>query len=105
LVLLLHSRRVPDRDDLQLVLSGTITTAGSTAQGMIGVAAIGLIYFITVFGNYHYRLNLEASQFEMEVTFKPEDKTPSPPESAHLVRAIDDGLFLVFKDAPDGSSS
>lgn len=70
-------------------------------QGLVGISIIGLIVFIVVFGSASARWDTKTGRYEMDVQLAADDKTPSPPRSAHVVRAIDDGLFLIFQDAPD----
>jgi hypothetical protein len=77
--------------------------------GKTSAQAIASVFFIVVimmglmvmFGNYMYWRDVESSRFDTEVTLASEDKTPSPPRSARLLRAVDEGLFLVLKDSPD----
>ena len=70
-------------------------------QGSMGVCIIGLLVFIMMFGNFCGHMAVRAWQFEVEVTLATNDKTPSLPQPAHLVRAIDDGFFLILQSAPD----
>lgn len=78
--------------------------------GKTSPKAGGFIFFIVVimmglmvmFGNYMYWREVGSTQFDTEVTFaSSEDKAPGPTRTAHLLRAVDEGLFLVLKDAPD----
>ncbi len=70
-------------------------------RGLVGLCILALIVFIVVYGNAHAHADVGAGRYELEVTLAGGDKTPSPPRPAHLVRAIDEGLFLVFQDSPD----
>lgn len=70
-------------------------------QGGIGMAWVGFVLLIWMFGNFFYRAQVTVNQFETEVTFAPEGKTEGRPQPAPLVRAIDNGFFMVLPDAPD----
>ena len=70
-------------------------------QGLIGLSIIGLMVFIVMFGNFSGHAAMIEDHFETEVTLASDEKTPNPPRPAHLVRAIDDGVFLIFPEAPD----
>jgi hypothetical protein len=70
-------------------------------QGIIGLCIIGLMVFMVTFGNFRRHTDVRGDQFGVEVTLASEDKTPSPPRPARMVRAIDDGFFFIFQDAPD----
>ena len=70
-------------------------------QGVIGLSIIGLMVFIVMFGNFRGHTDAGGGEFGVEVTIASDDKTASTPRPAHLVRAIDDGFFLVLQDAPD----
>lgn len=70
-------------------------------QGVVGLCIIGLMVFIVMFGNFRGHTDVRGDQFSVDVTLASDDKTPNPPRPARLVRAIDDGFFLIFQDAPD----
>jgi hypothetical protein len=70
-------------------------------QGVIGLSIMGLMVFIVMFGNFRGHTDVGGGQFGVEVTLTSDDKTPSLPRPARLVRAIDDGFFLILQDAPD----
>jgi hypothetical protein len=66
-----------------------------------GISILGLIVFIVMFGNFRGHTDASSDHFEMEVTLASDEKIPSLPRPAHLVRAVDDGMFLILRDAPD----
>jgi len=84
---------------VEFVASDDWSKAGK--QGVLGLSIIGLMIFIVMFGNFRGHTDVRGDQFGVEVTLASDDKTPSPPRPARLVRAIDDGFFLIFQDAPD----
>lgn len=71
------------------------------AQTWIGLVFVGLSLLIMMFGSFLYRAAVSGSQFETEVTLAPDGKTETRPQHAHIVRAIDGGIFMVLQDAPD----
>ena len=71
------------------------------AQAWIGLVFLGLALMIMMFGGFCYRAMVSGSQFETEVTLALDGKIASRPQSAHIVRAIDNGIFMVLQDAPD----
>jgi hypothetical protein len=73
----------------------------SRKQRGMGLSIAGLVIFLIMFGNFSGHVAVRAWQFEVEVKLATDDKTASLPRPAHLVRAIDDGFFLIFQDAPD----
>lgn len=89
------------------VTSGDLKKSGSNAQRFIGLAVIGLGIFVFIFGNYRYHTDISGSQFETEVVFdsgkKADDATSAVDalQPAHLVRVIDEGVFLILNSAPD----
>jgi hypothetical protein len=80
--------------------SGALGTSGSLAQKLIGPAVAGLIVFIIMLGSSRYRADASGSHFDTLVTISADDKTPAKPEAARLVRVVEDGIFLIFKDEP-----
>jgi hypothetical protein len=70
-------------------------------HGVLGLSIIGLMIFIVMFGNFRGHTDVRGDQFGVDVTLASDDKTPTPARPARLVRAIDDGFFLIFQDAPD----
>jgi hypothetical protein len=71
------------------------------ATGPEAGAFLGLIVLILMFGNFYYSVQVTARQFETEVTLAPDNKAESRPKPAHIVRAIDNGFFMILQDAPD----
>lgn len=76
-------------------------TPGGGKYGLIGLSILGLMVFIVMFGNFRSHIDVASRQFEVEVTLASEDKAAALPRPAHLVRAVDDGMFLILQDAPD----
>jgi Ca2+/Na+ antiporter len=84
------------------ILGAFLTRKGSDQVGVgLGLAFFSLPCMILIFGGYVYRASVINRQFDTEVTLAPDGKTAGRPQSAHIVRAIDRGFFLVLQDAPD----
>jgi len=66
----------------------------------ISFGILGLLVFVTMLGAAHATLAMRSSAFDTELTLTGEGAAPSPPRPAHVVRVIDKGLLVVFRDAP-----
>jgi len=67
---------------------------------VIALAAVGILVFVTLFGNVRAHLDAAQSRFDIAITLTSETGPKPEIRKARLVRAIDAGLLLVFEDAP-----
>ncbi len=65
----------------------------------ISIATLGLLVFVTMLGGAQSILAMRSTEFGTMITMSGEGATATP-RPAHLVRAIDNGLLVVFRDAP-----
>jgi hypothetical protein len=86
---------------LTAAILGTVITPKESDKAWVGAALLGLAWMIWLFGGFVYRASVINRQFDTEVTLAPDGKTAGRPQSAHIVRAIDRGFFMVLQDAPD----
>jgi hypothetical protein len=59
-----------------------------------------MMRLMIMFGNYMYWRDVGSSQFDTEVTLGSDKEAAELPHSAHVLRAVDEGLFLVWKETP-----
>ena len=89
---------------LEFFASGKLSEKTGPQMGLIGMAALVLMALLVMFGSYSYWGDVAGNQFETELTITSDDKAASDaatvPQAAHLVRAIDEGMFVVFKEVP-----
>jgi len=74
--------------------------ARERATRAISFGVLGLIVFVTMLGAAHASLALRSGAFDTDIILTGEGATPSPVRPAHVVRVIDKGLLVVFRDAP-----
>ena len=67
----------------------------------IGFSGLGLLAFVTLFGNVRGHLDSARSRFDTDISLTGEGHAGPDTRPARIVRAIDGGLLLIFKDTPD----
>jgi hypothetical protein len=68
---------------------------------VISIAGLGVLLFVVVLGNLRGHVDAGGASFDTDITLTGEGDDKPEMRSARIVRAIDGGLLLVFKDAPD----
>jgi hypothetical protein len=79
-----------------------LTSDGDTENKVAKAVPFGLllVVILVLFGRYSYSTDIAGGLYEIDVTLASEDKTGVHPQPAHIVRAVDEGIFLVLQSAP-----
>ena len=64
------------------------------------VAAMGLLVFVTMLGAAQANLAMRSPAFDTQLILTGEGAQPPPARPARVVRVIDNGVLVVFGDAP-----
>jgi hypothetical protein len=74
----------------------------ATADAYTLLIILLMMALMVMFGNYMYWRDVGSRQFDTVVTLSSDEKTAAAvPHSAHILRAVDEGIFLILKEAPD----
>jgi len=74
-----------------------IVNLNQKTTGVLGLAIIGLTIFIILYGNSSFQLDAARTNFETEITTAQADHS----EQVHVLRSIDEGVFLIKQESPD----